>query len=352
MKRIVRIVVVSVLLLAAIVAGGSLYMLSYSLRPDATMRAKNASSYEYMYGEYPFLRPWVDSLERTGALRDTVILGSEGERLHAIYAAAPRPTDRTAVIVHGYTDNAVRMLMIGYLYNRDLGCNILLPDLYYHGQSEGRAIRMGWKDRFDVLRWMDIANDIFGGDTRMVVHGISMGAATTMMVSGEEQQPYVKCFVEDCGYTSVRDQFSKELKEQFGLPAFPLLDAASWLCGLKYGWTFGEASSLEQVKKSRLPMLFIHGGKDAFVPFAMLDEVYAAARCPKATPTITCRRGWSIRFTGPSPATRNCGWCRERRMPIRTATTGRSTRAASGSSWVGISAAGRSELSRPRCGNV
>ena len=233
MKRIVRIVVVSVLLLAAIVAGGSLYMLSYSLRPDATMRAKNASSYEYMYGEYPFLRPWVDSLERTGALRDTVILGSEGERLHAIYAAAPRPTDRTAVIVHGYTDNAVRMLMIGYLYNRDLGCNILLPDLYYHGQSEGRAIRMGWKDRFDVLQWMDIANDIFGGDTRMVVHGISMGAATTMMVSGEEQQPYVKCFVEDCGYTSVRDQFSKELKEQFGLPAFPLLDAASYCLDAK-----------------------------------------------------------------------------------------------------------------------
>ena len=255
MKRIVRIVVVSVLLLAAIVAGGSLYMLSYSLRPDATMRAKNASSYEYMYGEYPFLRPWVDSLERTGALRDT---------------------DRTAVIVHGYTDNAVRMLMIGYLYNRDLGCNILLPDLYYHGQSEGRAIRMGWKDRFDVLRWMDIANDIFGGDTRMVVHGISMGAATTMMVSGEEQQPYVKCFVEDCGYTSVRDQFSKELKEQFGLPAFPLLDAASWLCGLKYGWTFGEASSLEQVKKSRLPMLFIHGDADDYVPTRMVYPLYGA----------------------------------------------------------------------------
>ena len=276
MKRIVRIVVVSVLLLAAIVAGGSLYMLSYSLRPDATMRAKNASSYEYMYGEYPFLRPWVDSLERTGALRDTVILGSEGERLHAIYAAAPRPTDRTAVIVHGYTDNAVRMLMIGYLYNRDLGCNILLPDLYYHGQSEGRAIRMGWKDRFDVLRWMDIANDIFGGDTRMGVHGISMGAATTMMVSGEEQQPYVKCFVEDCGYTSVRDQFSKELKEQFGLPAFPLLDAASWLCGLKYGWTFGEASSLEQVRKSRLPMLFIHGDADDYVPTSMVYPLYEA----------------------------------------------------------------------------
>ena len=276
MKRIVRSVLVLLLLLAAVIAGGSLYMLSYSLTPDATMAAKNAASYKYMYAEYPFLKPWVDSLERTGALRDTVILGSEGERLHAVYAAAPEPTDRTAVIVHGYTDNAVRMLMIGYLYNHDLGYNILLPDLYYHGRSEGRAIRMGWKDRLDVLRWMDVANDIFGGDTRMVVHGISMGAATTMMVSGEEQRPYVKCFVEDCGYTSVRDQFAKELKEQFGLPAFPLLDVASWLCGLKYGWTFGEASSLEQVKKSRLPMLFIHGDADDYVPTRMVYPLYEA----------------------------------------------------------------------------
>ena len=110
-----------------------------------------------------FWRTWADSLRSSGALRDTVIVGDGGERLHAVYAAAPEPTDRTAVIVHGYTDNAVRMLMIGYLYNHDLGYNILLPDLHYHGESEGRAIRMGWKDRLDVLRWMDVANGLFGG---------------------------------------------------------------------------------------------------------------------------------------------------------------------------------------------
>ena len=143
-------------------------MLAFSLRPDARMREKNATAYEYMYAEYPFLRPWVDSLQTAGALRDTVIADPQGVRLHALYAAAPVPTDRTAVIVHGYTDCAVRMLMIGYLYNHDLGYNILLPDLYYHGQSEGRAIRMGWLDRFDLLRWMEIADGIFGGDTRMV----------------------------------------------------------------------------------------------------------------------------------------------------------------------------------------
>lgn len=275
-RKIVRIAALAVLLPAAIVAGGSLYLLSYSLTPEATMRAKNADSYNYMYAEYPFLRPWVDSLRRVGALRDTVIRRGDGVRLHALYAAAPKPTDRTAVIVHGYTDNAVRMLMIGYLYNHDLGYNILLPDLYYHGQSDGRAIQMGWKDRLDVLRWMEIANEIFGGRTQMVVHGISMGAATTMMVSGERQPSYVKCFVEDCGYTSVRDQFSKELKTQFGLPAFPLIDAASALCGLKYGWTFGEASALEQVRRSRLPMLFIHGDADDYVPTWMVYPLYEA----------------------------------------------------------------------------
>ena len=207
MKRIVRIAAVVVLVVAAALLGGSFYLLSYALRPDAVMAEKEASSYKYMCEEYPFLEGWIDSLRTTGALRDTVITGAEGERLHAIYAAAPQPTDRTAVIVHGYTDNAVRMLMIGYLYNHDLGFNILLPDLHYHGESEGRAIRMGWRDRLDVLQWMEVANAIFGGNTRMVVHGISMGAATTMMVSGEAQQHYVKCFVEDCGYTSVWDQF-------------------------------------------------------------------------------------------------------------------------------------------------
>lgn len=251
-------------------------MLGFSLRPEETMRAKNATAYEYMYAEYPFLRPWTDSLERAGALRDTVIVDPQGVRLHALYAAAPEPTDRTAVIVHGYTDCAVRMLMIGYLYNHDLRYNILLPDLHYHGRSEGRAIRMGWLDRLDVLRWMEVANALFGGNTQMVVHGISMGAATTMMVAGEPQRPYVKCFVEDCGYTSVWDEFSLQLKDVFGLPSFPLLDVANLVCNVRAGYDFHKASSVDQLKRATVPMLFIHGDQDTFVPYSMLDQNYEA----------------------------------------------------------------------------
>lgn len=80
-----------------------------------------------------------------GALKDFYIENDRGETLHALYVAAAHPTLKTAVIVHGYTDNAVRMLMIGYLYSKEMGFNILLPDLYGHGMSEGTMYRWAGK---------------------------------------------------------------------------------------------------------------------------------------------------------------------------------------------------------------
>lgn len=282
MKKKVNYILIGVLVILIILIGGSLYMLNYSLVPsDEKGRKDLPGSYTYMFKEYPFLEAWVDSLQQVDALRDTFIVNSDGLKLHALYVTAPEPTDETAVIVHGYTDNSIRMLMIGYLYSHDLKYNILLPDLQNHGLSEGRAIQMGWKDRLDVLEWMDVANALYGGNTQMVVHGISMGAATTMMVSGEEQPSYVKCFVEDCGYTSVWDEFAQELKLRFHLPAFPLMHSSSLVCQLKYGWNFKEASSLNQVKKCLLPMFFIHGDIDTYVPTWMVYPLYEAKPEPK-----------------------------------------------------------------------
>lgn len=271
---------VTLVLLIAILLGTSQYMLDYSLRPEN--RGRNLeTSWQYMFKTYPYLKPWVDSLKQAEALKDTFIYSPDRVKLHAYYVASARPTSRTAVIVHGYTDNAIRMMMIGYLYNQELGFNILLPDLRNTGLSDGDAIQMGWLDRKDVMQWMEAAHQIYGDSTRMVVHGISMGAATTMMVSGEQQPDYVKCFVEDCGYTNVWDQFSKELKEQFGLPRFPLMYTADLLCRLEHGWGFKEASAQKQVARCHLPMLFIHGDKDDFVPTWMVYKLYEAKPQPK-----------------------------------------------------------------------
>ena len=140
-KILTTIIVVFALIILALIGGGT-YMLNYSLCPQN--RGKNIQgSYDYMFEKCPYLESFVDSLNQQGALRDTFIYAEDGARLHAYYIYAPQSTRKTAVIVHGYTDNAIRMMMIGYLYSRDLAYNILLPDLRYSGESDGTYIQMG-----------------------------------------------------------------------------------------------------------------------------------------------------------------------------------------------------------------
>ena len=252
------------------------YMCKYALLPEehgndfAGDRAKTES-------RYPGVINWYDSLHQAGVFRDTTLIGEGGYKLHAVFAPAANPAKAqgTAVVVHGYTDNHICFLNLVRMYRDDLNYNVMVPDLHYHGESEGRAVQMGWLDRLDVRRFGDMAHEIWGDDF-MVVHGVSMGAATTMMLSGDDLPPYYKAFVEDCGYSSVWDQFAHNLKDSFHLPPFPVLNSASIVCKSKYGWSFKEASSVDQLAKCERPMLFIHGDKDDFVPFEHLQKNYDA----------------------------------------------------------------------------
>ena len=267
-----------------VVLGSSVYMISYSLVPSNNRGRDYTKAYARLFTHFPDIKPWVDSLQSAGAIRDTFIMGQDGDRHHALLIAASHRSNRTAVVVHGYTDCAVDFLNIARIYNHDMGFNVLLPDLHACGKSDGKAQQMGWLDRLDVLQWINIADSLWRDSARqseIVVHGVSMGAAATMCVAGDTTIPAVKCFVEDCGYTSVWDEFAAQMKEQFGLPEFPLMYVTSALCKIKFGWSFGEASPLEQVRKCRKPMLFIHGGKDSYVPTRMVYPLYDAKPAPK-----------------------------------------------------------------------
>ena len=259
-------IIVTVFVIATI--GGSFYMLDFSLAPDPN-RMDTDSCYRQQFEKYPESKEWVDSLRSIGALRDTFMTMPTGERHHAFFV--DRGSTRTALVIHGWRDCAIKFFWLARIYEHELGYNVVMPDLHACGESEGEAIQMGWKDRLDVLHWMKT----FQADT-MVVHGVSMGAATTMMLSGETMPEGIKDlrFVEDCGYTSVWDEFANQLNEQFSLPPFPLMYSTSLLCQLRYGWNFREASALEQVKKCPYPMLFIHGSTDTFVPTEMVYPLY------------------------------------------------------------------------------
>ncbi len=278
MKKKITITVVSVFTVLVLLSfGAGWYMLDYALKPASDAK-DTQGRYARMLAEYPYMRHWVDSMRGVKALRDTFVTMPDGCRHHAAYARGDSAAGRTAILVHGYKDSYIGMLPIAKIY-ADMGYNILLPDLHAHGLSEGGDIRMGWKDREDVIRWIGVADSLFAdpaGKPRIVLHGVSMGAATVMNVSGERLPPSVKCFVEDCGYTNVWDEFSRQLSDQFGLPDFPVLYAATVLCKLRYGWTFGEASPVDQLARNESPMLYIHGSSDGYVPSSMVFPLYNA----------------------------------------------------------------------------
>lgn len=268
------------LLVVALSLSGCLagkYMCNYALLPEPHGVADIERTQHKADSLLPGSMAWYNTLHDAGILRDTTMTGLNGYRVHAVYAPAADPANAngTAVVVHGYGDNHYVFLYLVRMYRDELNYNVMVPDLQYHGYSEGRAVQMGWFDRLDVEKWAEMAHDIFKDDF-MVVHGVSMGAATVMMMSGDELPEYVTCFVEDCGYTSAWDQFASNLKESFHLPPFPVLNSASIVCKNRYGWSFKEASSVKQLAKCERPMLFIHGDADDFVPFSHLQKNYDA----------------------------------------------------------------------------
>lgn len=276
-KRILRIGCFTVVIIFILLTiGASFFMLNLALTPNPGKQHIKAH-YQLLYARHPEVKPWIDSLKKTKTLRDTFITMPSGERHHALYARYPNGSRHTAIVIHGWRNTAIDFLHIASFYYQQFGYNILLPDLHAHGLSEGETIGMGWKERFDVMRWMDLATTTFNSDS-IVIHGVSMGAATAMNVSGEDMPASIKDlkFVEDCGYTSVWDEFDMRIGDDYSLPDIPLLYTSSLLCLMRNGWSFGEASPVSQLKECHYPMLFIHGDSDHFVPSWMVHVLYQA----------------------------------------------------------------------------
>lgn len=215
---------------------------------------------------------------------DEYITSSDNLKLHSYEIKNTIPSNKWVITVHGYTSEGLKMSTYAKKYY-DMGYNVLIPDLRAHGLSEGDYIGMGWDDRLDIVSWINyiLAKD---ANAEIVLHGVSMGAATVSMTSGEDLPSNVKAIIADCGYTSVWEEFSYQLDDLFSLPEFPIMNVSSLVAQIRAGYSLSDASSIEQVKKSKTPILYIHGDKDDFVPYFMMEELYNATSSEKEMLTI------------------------------------------------------------------
>lgn len=262
--------------------------------PDYNYGQNYDTAFAMVYRAYPEMKPWYDSLVENGFVRDTFLTNAEGLRLHGILMEHPEtdsiPVTSAVMLIHGYCDDAPVMMRYTYCDYEVLHQNVFLPERRWCGKSEGDHITFGHLDCQDMHLWLEMMHDLW--QKPIFVHGLSMGATTTMLLSGDsiDDRLKVRGFIEDCGYSTTWDLLAHQIVEDNDLPVFPTLYAASLINRIWHGWWFSDGNAIEQVRKCTRPMLFIHGKDDKLVPFKMVYDVFRAKRGKKTL--------WEVPDTG------------------------------------------------------
>lgn len=202
------------------------------------------------------------------------ITARDGTRLFARYyhVSDEAPLE---ILAHGYRGHALRDFAGGAKLCLDAGHNLLLIDHRAHGESGGKTISFGIKERFDILDWVNYARERFDKEKKIILVGVSMGAGTVIMAAGERLPDNVVGVIADCPFSSPVD-IIKRVGIERGFPKFlikPLVFSAAALFGR---FSLSECSPKEAAARIDIPTLIIHGDADNFVPFSMSEEIRSA----------------------------------------------------------------------------
>ena len=283
-RRTKKVLITSSIVLSLLVVAGGYYGIHYLYdyaiaRNDKSFMSSGEASgtdeKEEAISQWDFLKGkpkvWTQQTEDGLKLKGTLLENPEQKN---------NKTKKVLVLVHGYTSNSRLLKQYAKLFYQH-GYTLFLPDARGHGQSEGDYIGFGYPDRIDLIAWLNRLTTYYHHHLDIGLWGISMGAAEVMMATGEKLPQEVKCVIEDCGYTSTKDELAYQLDEMFHLPEFPIIPLASAYTDYKAGYNFYESDAVAALKKNYLPMLFIHGDKDTFVPTKMVNTLYKATKGPK-----------------------------------------------------------------------
>lgn len=202
-------------------------------------------------------------------------------QLHSLLILQPLSdtTDNWVIMVHGYRSSPWRVSDYAYNYYQ-MGYNVLLPALRGSLETEGKWITFGLLEHLDICDWIDYLVQQ-NSNCKIILHGVSMGAATVMQAVGEEIPQNVRLAIEDSGYTSLAAELTYLVNHYAYSPSFPVLQSVDLMIRYKAGFSVNDIDCIKSLQKATLPIYFIHGEDDVFVPYYMHQQLYSSYQHPK-----------------------------------------------------------------------
>lgn len=214
-------------------------------------------------------------------LEEVEIISSDGIRLigHLYRSDSPK---RVILAMHGWRSSWDKDFGIIFPFLRQNDCDILFVEQRAQGQSGGEYIGFGLSERFDCIDWLDWLNSNGFENLPIYLCGISMGASTVLMATGGELPENVKGVLADCGFTSPHAIWKHVLEKNLRLPYTGVMASiTNDMCKKKINLNPNDYSCTEALKVCKVPVLFVHGTDDSFVPVSMTYENYKACTAPK-----------------------------------------------------------------------
>lgn len=281
---IILAIVLVILALTYVFIGRSLFKYAIVRRPEGQGATKedleNAGAGEHadeiLYAREHFF----DDKYKKVAIRSY-----DGLKLVGLLYEAPNPKGMI-ILFHGYRSSPVNDFCIAKDFYHNLGLSVLMPYQRAHGESEGEYITFGIRERYDVHSWIEFINKSAYSQLPLFLSGLSMGSSTVLMSAEKPFPRNVKLIIADCGFTSPFDIFEHVVKNNMKIPFKLFIPVFDFMCKRKAGFSVREYSTLEAMKECKIPVFFIHGEEDDYVPIEMTLKAYKVCQSEKYLLTV------------------------------------------------------------------
>ncbi|WP_298842474.1 alpha/beta hydrolase [Clostridium sp.] len=210
--------------------------------------------------------------------KQEVYIDSEyGYKIHGFFFPNNNST-KVIILCHGITCSLYSSVKYMNMFlKKDFA--VFIYDHRNHGLSGGENTSYGYYEKFDLKKCTDWLFDKLGKNTIIGIHGESMGAGIALQ--NIEIDDRINFCIEDCGYSDAQELFSYRLKNDYNINNFILIKLASKISKIRTGWNFKDVSPISNLSKVKIPILFIHGENDEYVPTYMCKQMYLKANSYK-----------------------------------------------------------------------